>query len=129
MFARLPIICAAALTATAAATVDSIPAEKLRLACSGMLITDDQPGSPVTTSGVVDIANGWVSGFGMGGQSIVSLNGTRIAFGTGRTRAADPVIDGEIDRTTWKTEIAVQNAIGKPLMLMRLDCDVDGPVG
>lgn len=133
MLARLLIICASAAIASAASIVDApTSANRFRLACSGTLAPSaDRPvASPIMTDGIVDLVQGNVYGFGLGGQPIHSVTVREIAFGDGAGVTGDGRIEGSIDRRTLETRIVVHSSReeGDPVMAMHLACHIAGPL-
>ncbi len=132
MLARLLIICASAALASAASIVDAPSSvDRFRLACAGTLDPSaDRPvASPIQTDGIVDLAQGNVSGFGLGGQPIHSVTVREIAFGDGAGMTASGRVEGSIDRRTLETRIVVHSARAEddPVMAMRLACHIAVP--
>lgn len=79
--------------------------------------------------GVVDLVQGNVNGFGLGGQPIRSVTRQEIAFGDGAGLTGKGRIEGSIDRRTLETRIVVHSvrAQDDPVMAMRLACHIAAP--
>lgn len=111
-------VCAAIGTAAFAASPilegdASVPGGRLRVSCTGTMITADQPppGGSILANGVIDFAARRVRGFGVGRHPITVLTASSIAFGSSPPDAAwhGNIIEGLIDRRTGKTRILVRS--------------------
>jgi hypothetical protein len=126
MVANLLLLCSAALCgAILPASTPSEPADRFFLACKGVMrVAGDVPPSPIVTEGIVDLAQGSVRGFGVGGSGhIVLVTATRIGFaGDPAARHAD-LVDGTINRLTGETAIKVRRAAEPERFLIAMDLD------
>jgi hypothetical protein len=133
MIGRLLIFGAGISAASAQSAMQSPPIERFRLICTGDMASGDasQPATPLLVDGMVDLGSRSVRGFGLSGQPIQSVSDREIAFGTDRRAGtAGLLVEGSIDRATWRTAITVRapGDPAHPLMAMRLDCAMKPPV-
>ena len=108
-----------------------MPADRFRLACAGTLDPSaDRPvASPIQADGIVDLTQGNVYGFGLGGQPIRSVTVREIAFGDGAGLTGSGRIEGSIDRNTLEIRIVVHSVrlAEEPAISMRLACHIAAP--
>jgi hypothetical protein len=117
---------------------------RILLTCTGTMKTADMPGdvrSAVTSTGMVDLDGGMVTGFGVGRAEIVSARPEAVVFGdspetgvmrlfTAANRTAPmpkggarlpPQVAGTFDRTTGATRILVHAANAPETVLIAMD--------
>ncbi len=139
MLGRFVLLAACASIGTAAFAVppvseSSAPAERLRVSCTGTMMTAGQPppGGPIIANGLIDFAGQRVSGFGVGSQPIVVLTASHIAFGTSPSEGArrGNIVEGSIDRRTGETRVLVRSPQdpSKVRIEETLDCEFEPPV-
>jgi len=115
-----------AAQAVAANSIDDAPQQsRLRLICTGMMVTPagGKGESRTAADGVVDFAGRRVMGFGIGSAPFVRVTDRRIDFATAKASSTTLRIEGTIDRVGGETRIDVYTGEGGPAAIsMRLDC-------
>jgi len=111
-----------------------VPAEQLRVTCTGTLLGMDQPapGSRVMANGLIDFTGQRVRGFGIASQPIVVLTASEVDFGSLPSEGAERgnIVRGSINRTTGETHIVVRTLHDPSVVRIELslDCEFEPPV-
>jgi hypothetical protein len=108
-------------------------AARLRLNCTGTMITADQPapGGQVVADGLIDFAERRVRGFSVGSQPIVLLTASVIDFGSAPPAGTiGNIVEGSIDRQTGHTRIRVSSPRqpSEAKIELSLACEFEQPV-